>query len=111
MGIYKNISMGKSGQQWPKILRGEVVAALGGALAVLFGSDVLEVVGSTVADVSVLVIKFLAFGAVADPSFGYEDVAVGRSDEVAHPRVVGVDVGFGVEVLGLVRLHLVESTR
>ena len=83
---------------------------MSGAVAVLFGGDVLEVVGGTVADVSVLVIEFLAFGAVADPGFGDEDVAVRCSDEVAHPRVVRVDVGLGVEVLGLIRLYLVEST-
>ena len=79
-------------------------------MAVLFGGDVLEVVGGTVADIAVLVIQFLAFGAVADPGFGDEDVAVRSSDEVAHPRIVGMDVGFGMEVLGLVVLHLVEST-
>ena len=92
-------------------IAGEVVAAaLSGAVAVLFGRDVLEVVGGTVADIAVLVIQFLAFGSVADPGFGDEDVAVRCSDEVAHPRVVRVDVGLGVKVLGLVRLHLVEST-
>lgn len=45
-----------------------------------------------------------------DPSDSHKDVAVRCSDEVAHPRVVGMDVWFGMEVLGLVVMNFVESS-
>ena len=81
-----------------------------GTSAILVRGDVLEVRGSAVADVAIFVVEFVAWGTWTDPSFGNEDVAVRSSDEIAHPRVVGMDIGFGMEVLGLVELHLVESS-
>ena len=78
--------------------------------AILVRGDVLEVRGSAVADVAIFVVEFVAWGTWTDPSFGDEDVTVRSSDEVAHPWVVGMDVGFSVEVLGLIELHLVESS-
>ena len=81
-----------------------------GSSAILVRGDVLEVRGSAVADVAIFVVEFEPFGTRSYPSFGDEYVAVRSSDEVAHPWVVGMDVGFGMEVLGLVELHLVESS-
>ena len=79
-------------------------------MTVLVRSDVLEVGNSAVADVAIFVVEFEALGAWPNPRFGDEDVTVRSSDEVAHPRVVGMDVGFGMEVLGLVVMNFVESS-
>ena len=79
-------------------------------MAILLGSDVLEVRDSAVADVTIFVVEFATLGSWSYPSFGDEDVAVRSSDEVAHPRVVGMDVWFGMEVLGLVVMNFVESS-
>ena len=78
--------------------------------AILVRGDVLEVRGSAVADVAIFVVEFVPLGARTNPSFGDENVAVRSSDEVAHPRVVGMNVGFGMEVLGLVVMNFVESS-
>ena len=87
-----------------------MASAVGGTSAILVRGDVLEIGGSAVADVAIFVVEFVAFRSWTDPSFGDEDVTVRSSNEVAHPWVVGMDVGFGMEVLGLVELHLVESS-
>ncbi len=55
-------------------------------------------------------VEFEALGSWSYPSFGDEDVAVRSSDEVAHPRIVGMDVGFSLEVLGAIVLHLIQSS-
>ena len=55
-------------------------------------------------------VEFEALWSRSYPRFGDEDVTVRSSDEVAHPRVVGMDVGFGMEVLGLVVMNFVESS-
>ena len=55
-------------------------------------------------------VEFVPFGTWSYPSFGDEDVAVRSSDKVAHPRIVGMDVWFGMEVLGLVVMNFVESS-
>lgn len=79
-------------------------------MAILLGSDVLEVIGCAVADVAIFVVEFEALGSWSYPSFGDEDVAVRSSDEVAHPRIVGMHVGFSLEVLGAIVLHLIQSS-
>ena len=99
--------MVKNYQYYQKLL---FRATLGGTSAIFVRGDVLEIGGSAVADVAIFVVEFVAFRSWTDPSFGDEDVAVRSSDEVAHPRIVGMDVGFGMEVLGLIELHLVESS-
>ena len=86
------------------------MSAFSSTSAILVRSDVLEVGDSAVADVAIFVVEFEALGAWPNPRFGDEDVAVRSSDEVAHPRVVGMDVGFGMEVLGLVVMNFVESS-
>lgn len=86
------------------------MSAFSSTSAILVRSDVLEVGDSAVADVAIFVVEFEALGPWSYPSFGDEDVAVRSSDEVAHPRVVGMDVGFGMEVLGLVVMNFVESS-
>ena len=86
------------------------MSAFSSTSAILVRSDVLEVGDSAVADVAIFVVEFEALGSWSYPSFGDEDVAVRSSDEVAHPRVVGMDVGFGVEVLGAIVLHLIQSS-
>ena len=60
--------------------------------------------------VTLVLTSELVHTARSNPGFGDEDVAVRRSDEVAHPRVVGMDVWFGMEVLGLVVMNFVESS-
>ena len=79
-------------------------------MTVLVRSDVLEVGNSTVANVAIFVVEFEALGSWSYPSFGDEDVAVRSSDEVAHPRIVGMHVGFSLEVLGAIVLHLIQSS-
>ena len=79
-------------------------------MAILLGSDVLEVRDSAVADVTIFVVEFAALGPRSNPSESNEDVAVRSSDEVAHPRVVGMHVGFSLEVLGAIVLHLIQSS-
>jgi len=79
-------------------------------VAILLGSDVLEVRDSAVADVTIFVVEFAALGTRSNPGFGDEDVTVRSSDKVAHPRVVGMDVWFGMEVLGLVVMNFVQSS-
>ena len=86
------------------------MSAFGSTSAILVRSDVLEVGDSTIADVAIFVVEFVPFGSWTNPSFGDEDVAVRSSDEVAHPRIVGMDVGFGMEVLSLVVMNFVESS-
>ena len=83
---------------------------MGGTSAILVRGDVLEIGGSAVADVAIFVVEFVPFGTWSYPSFGDEDVAVRSSDKVAHPRIVGMDVWFGMEVLGLVVMNFVESS-
>ena len=80
------------------------------ASAIFFRGDVLEIRCSAVADVAIFVIEFESFGAWSNPRFGYENVAVRSSDEVAHSRIVGMDVWFVMEVLSLVELYFVESS-
>lgn len=55
-------------------------------------------------------VEFEALGSRSYPRYGDEDVAVRSSDEVAHPRIVGMDVGFSLEVLGAIVLHLIQSS-
>ena len=69
-----------------------------------------EVRNSIVGDVAIQMMTLMVAATGTDPSFGDENVAVRSSDEVAHPRVVGMDVGFGMEVLGLVVMNFVESS-
>ena len=86
------------------------MSAFSSTSAILVRSDVLEVRDSAVADVTIFVVEFATLGSRSNPSFGDEDVAVRSSDEVAHPRIVGMDVGFGMEVLGLVVMNFVQSS-
>ena len=88
----------------------ERTSAFRSTSAILVRGDVLEVRGSAVADVAIFVVEFVSFRSWTNPSFGDEDVAVRSSDKVAHPRIVGMDVGFGMEVLGLVVMNFVESS-
>ena len=69
-----------------------------------------EVGGSIVGVVAVQMMTLMVEATWPNPRFGDEDVAVRSSDEVAHPRIVGMDVGFGMEVLGLVVMNFVESS-
>ena len=79
-------------------------------MTILLGSDVLEVRDSAVADVTIFVVEFATLGPRSNPGFCDEDVTVRSSDKVAHPRVVGMDVWFGMEVLGLVVMNFVKSS-
>lgn len=79
-------------------------------MTILLGSDVLEVRDSAVADVTIFVVEFATLGPRSNPGFCDEDVTVRSTGEVAHPRIVGMDVGFGVEVLGAIVLHLIQSS-
>ena len=78
--------------------------------AIFVRGDVLKIGGSAVADIAIFVVEFEARWTWSNPSFGDEDVAVRSTDEVAHPGIVGMDVWFGMEVLGLIVMNFVKSS-
>ena len=45
-----------------------------------------------------------------DPSDSDKDMTIRIADEAAHPRIVGMDVGFGFEVLDVVAFDLVQPS-
>ena len=45
-----------------------------------------------------------------DPSDSDKKMTIRISDEAAHPRIVGMDVGFGFEVLDVVAFDLVQPS-
>ncbi len=69
-----------------------------------------EVGGSIVGVVAVQMMTLMVEATRTDPSESNEEMTVRSSDEVAHPRIVGMDVGFSLEVLGAIVLHLIQSS-
>ena len=69
-----------------------------------------EVGRTIVGVVAVKVMTLMVTATRTNPSESNEEMAVRSSDEVAHPRVVGMHVGFSLEVLGAIVLHLIQSS-
>ena len=79
-------------------------------MTILRRSDVLKVRGCAVADVAIFVVEFAALWSWSNPCESNEEMTIRSTSEVSHPRIVGMDVGFGVEVLGAIVLHLIQSS-
>ena len=69
-----------------------------------------EVGGSIVGVVTVKVMTLMVAATGSNPCESNEEMTIRSTSEVSHPRIVGMDVGFGMEVLGLVVMNFVESS-
>ena len=69
-----------------------------------------EVGGSIVSVVTIKVVALMVAVTRANPSEGNEEMTIRSTSEVSHPRIVGMHVGFSLEVLGAIVLHLIQSS-
>ena len=69
-----------------------------------------EVGGSIVGVVTVKVMTLMVEATRTDPSDSDKKMTIRIADEAAHPRIVGMDVGFGFEVLDVVAFDLVQPS-
>ena len=69
-----------------------------------------EVGGSIVGVVAVQMMTLMVEATRTDPSDSDKKMTIRIADEAAHPRIVGMDVGFGFEVLDVVAFDLVQPS-
>ena len=69
-----------------------------------------EVRSSIVGVVAVQMMTLMVETTGTDPSDSDKKMTIRIADEAAHPRIVGMDVGFGFEVLDVVAFDLVQSS-
>ena len=69
-----------------------------------------EVGCTIVVHVTVAMMALVALGTRTNPRESDEQMTIRRTFETAHPRVVGMHVGFALEVLGAKAFHLVQSS-
>ena len=69
-----------------------------------------EVGGSIVSVVTVKVMTLMVAATGSNPCESNEEMTIRSTSEVSHPRIVGMDVGFSLEVLGAIVLHLIQSS-
>ena len=69
-----------------------------------------EVGGSIVGVVTVKVMTLMVAATGSNPCESNEEMAIRSTSEVSHPRIVGMHVGFSLEVLGAIVLHLIQSS-
>ena len=86
------------------VLQGCIEAAMG------FRGEPDEVGGSIVSVVTVKVVALMVAATRTDPSDSDKKMTIRIADEAAHPRIVGMDVGFGFEVLDVIAFDLVQSS-
>lgn len=69
-----------------------------------------EVGGSEVGEVAVKMVALMVAATGSNPCESNEEMTIRRTLEVSHPRIVGMHVGFSLEVLGAIVLHLIQSS-
>ena len=69
-----------------------------------------EVGRAIVGVVAVKVMTLMVEATGTDPSDSDKKMTIRIADEAAHPRIVGMDVGFGFEVLDVVAFDLVQPS-
>ena len=69
-----------------------------------------EVGGSIVSVVTVKVMTLMVAATGSNPCESNEEMAIRITDEITHSGIVGMDVGFGLEVFGAIVLHLIQSS-
>ncbi len=69
-----------------------------------------EVRGSVIGVVAVQMMTLMVEATGTDPSDSDKKMTIRIADEAAHPRIVGMDVGFGFEVLDVVAFDLVQPS-
>ena len=69
-----------------------------------------EVGRAVVGVVAVQMMTLMVEATGTDPSDSDEKMTIRIADEAAHPRIVGMDVGFGFEVLDVVAFDLVQPS-
>ena len=69
-----------------------------------------EVGRTIVGVVAVQMMTLMVEATGTDPSESNEEMTIRSTSEVSHPRIVGMHVGFSLEVLGVIVLHLIQSS-
>ena len=69
-----------------------------------------EVGRAVVGVVAVQMMTLMVEATGTDPSDSDKKMTIRIADEAAHPRIVGMDVGFGFEVLDVVAFDLVQPS-
>ena len=69
-----------------------------------------EVRCSVVGVVTVKVMTLMVAATGSNPCESNEEMTIRSTSEVSHPRIVGMHVGFSLEVLGAIVLHLIQSS-
>ena len=69
-----------------------------------------EVRGSVIGVVAVQMMTLMVAATGANPCESNEEMTIRSTSEVSHPRIVGMHVGFSLEVLGAIVLHLIQSS-
>lgn len=69
-----------------------------------------EVGGSVIGVVAVQMMTLMVEATGTNPRDSDEKMTIRIADEAAHPRIVGMDVGFGFEVLNVVAFDLVQPS-
>ena len=69
-----------------------------------------EVGRAIVGVVAVQMMTLMVEATGTDPSDSDKKMTIRIADEAAHPRIVGMDVGFGFEVLDVVAFDLVQPS-
>jgi hypothetical protein len=69
-----------------------------------------EVGRAVVGVVAVQMMTLMVEATWTDPSDSDKKMTIRIADEAAHPRIVGMDVGFGFEVLDVVAFDLVQPS-
>ena len=69
-----------------------------------------EVGGSIVGVVAVQMMTLMVAATGSNPCESNEEMTIRSTSEVSHPRIVGMHVGFSLEVLGAIVLHLIQSS-
>ena len=69
-----------------------------------------EVGGSIVGVVAVQMMTLMVAATGSNPCESNEEMTIRSTSEVSHPWIVGMHVGFSLEVLGAIVLHLIQSS-
>lgn len=69
-----------------------------------------EVGRAIVGVVAVQMMTLMVEATRTDPSDSDKKMTIRSTSEVSHPRIVGMHVGFSLEVFGAIVLHLIQSS-
>ena len=69
-----------------------------------------EVGRAIVGVVAVQMMTLMVEATGSNPCESNEEMTIRSTSEVSHPRIVGMHVGFSLEVLGVIVLHLIQSS-